>query len=786
MNQSVVGVTFDETMAGPFALGATDPVEGEKQGKRAGSVLVMKNHITIADADAFVDDPDHSAALGATLDLAPWGRGIPCKPGLFQLFRHSDDPKVKLMVYALGFDHDGKSYFLEGRKFIRDGSSLHDLADQTTTLYVKLHEGTDTTGPVVGAGVVTIGVLGALALVASMRATGAQTVEQAAEAIFSVGELFFGELWDSYWSRVESVDGAALLAEKTRRLQATVSTPNRRAPLARPAADLDDGASYGVVVIGSGYGGGVAASRLSRAGQKVVVLERGKEWIAGDFPRTTLEGLTQMQVDSPKGHEGERMALYDFRLNPDMDVVIGCGLGGTSLINASVALVPDPEVFEDPRWPAAIRADKDTLLAEGFQRARDMLQPNPFPESLPTPTKLATLDREAKNLGRPFERAPINVTFEDRINAAGVPQKGCALCGDCVSGCNYGAKNTVDMNYLPDAKAHGADLFTEVTVRWIERDGARYKLYWRWTGAKDDGALRTLTADVVVVAAGALGSTELLLRSAEKGLPVSARLGQHFSSNADFLGFAYNGQQPVHGVGFGKNPVGRLPPVGPTITGIIWHPPGQPLSERFIIEEGAVPGPLAEAMPVALSASALAIGQNTAPLGVVRLEQAARATESLFGGPYVGATDHTQTFLVIGNDDSNGTMSLTDDRLRISWPGAGEQPIYPAIQTALLGATATDLGIYVKEPTWTQIFHDNLITVHPLGGCSLGDSAETGVIDTDHRVFAGPTGTAVHEGLYVADGSVLPTSAGVNPLLTISALAERAMTRLIEHRGWGS
>jgi cholesterol oxidase len=784
MSQDPVGVTFDETMAGPFALGATDPIAGEKQGKGAGTSLVMKNHITIADADAFAADPDHAARLEAMLDLPGLGTNIPCSPGIFQLFRHADDPKMKLMVYALGFEHGGKRYFLEGRKFVRDGSSLHELADQTTTLYTQLFLGDDTSGPVVGAGVVTIGVLGAIALVASMRATGAKTLEEAAGAIFSVGELFFGELWESYWPHLTTLGAAQALAEHGRRAQADTAAPARRAPLARPAADLDDGVSYAVVVIGSGYGGGVASSRLARAGQKVVVLERGKEWRAGDFPRTTAEGLAEMQLDSPDGHIGDRLALYDIRANPDMDVVIGCGLGGTSLINANVSLEADPEVFADPRWPEAIRRDQKTLLAAGYESARAMLQPNRYPADFPALAKLSTLERQAARLGRPFERAPINVTFEDRVNAAGVPQSACVLCGDCVSGCNYGAKNTVDMNYLPDAKAHGADLFTEVTVRWIERDGDRYKVVWRWTGAGDDAALRTISADVVILAGGALGSTEVLLRSAERGLPVSTRLGAGFSSNADFLGFAYNGQEPVHGMGFGKNPVGRLPPVGPTITGIIWHPPGQPLSERFILEEGAVPGPLVEGMPITLSASAGFVGRNTATTARAWLAQRGRAVESLLGGAYVGATDNTQTYLVIGNDDSGGAMRLERDRLRIVWPGEGDQPIYEAMQTVLLGATATDQGIYVKEPTWTGALRDNLPTVHPLGGCGLGDSAETGVVDGNHEVFAGPTGTAVHSGLLVADGSVLPTSAGVNPLLTISALAERAMTLLIQRRGW--
>lgn len=797
MTTAAVGVVFDETMSGGFSLGIKDPVTGERAGKAKGIVFTMKNHITVDDVDRFVADPDHGALLEATIDFPPWGSNIPCDKGVFQLFRQSDDPKVKLMIYAIGFEHDGKSYFVDGHKYIHDGSSIHDLFEQTTTLYTQLHEGKDATGPVVGAGVLHIGLLGAIALVASMRALNASSDKEAAKAIFSFGAFFFGELWESYLSHVTSVDVVAYVAARAEALhelpeflggpESTPAPPKSRRPrpiLSRPAADLADGAAYTVVVIGSGYGGGVAASRLARAGQKVCVLERGKEWIAGDFPRTTLEGLGQMQFDSPLGREGNRTGLYDFRFNPDMDVVIGCGLGGTSLINASVALHPNPDVFKEPRWPAAIQSDADGLLQDGFARATAMLSPTPYPTSFPELPKLTGLQRQADALGLPFYRPPINVAFEDKVNSAGVSQQACVLCGDCVSGCNYSAKTTVDMTFLPDAKAHGADIFTEVTVRWILKDGDKYKVYWRFTEADDDADLRVITADLVIVAAGALGSTELLLRSAEKGLAVSTRVGQQFSSNADFLGFSYNGKNELDGMGWGENPPGRYGPVGPTITGVIGYSAGEPLSGQYIIEEGAVPGPLVDAAPLAFALGAATLGKNTETTIVGRLAQTARAAESLAEGPYHGATEHTQTFLVIGNDDASGVMSLASDRLRISWPGVGDQPIYKAMQASLIGATTAERGIYVKEPTWTKVLRQSLITVHPLGGCSMADSADKGVVNDKGQVFSGSSGTAVHDGLYVTDGSVLPTAAGVNPLLTISALAERAMSILIQERGW--
>jgi ferredoxin len=540
---SAVGLVFDEVLSGAFALGATDPVAGARLGKELGTSLTMRNHIAVADVERFVADPSHGAVLRASIEFAPLAAAIAGEPGRFDLLRQSDDPKVKLMIYAAGFEHAGARYFLEGRKFIHDAAALHALLDQTTTLYTRLYAGVDASGEIVGAGVLHIGVAGTLDLVRSMRTTGGGGGwEASARGLGAFGAFFFGQLWASYRARFLD-DGTPTPSP------ASPTFPRRR--LARPAAELPDQAVAAVVVIGSGYGGGVAASRLARTGQRVIVLERGKEWRAGEFPNTPLEGAAETQVDSVAGHRGARTGLYDFRRNDDVDVLVGCGLGGTSLINANVSLAPDRELFDDPRWPQAIRADRETLLADGFARATAMLTPSPYPETSPALPKLAELARAAAALRRPLSRPPLNVAFVDGENAAGVEQRACVLCGDCVSGCNYGAKISVDMTFLADAKAHGAELFTEATVRWIERRGEALRVWWRWTGAADDAALRPITADVVVLAAGTLGSTEILLRSAERGLAVSAQLGQRLSCNADALRFAYNGDATVRGVGLG-------------------------------------------------------------------------------------------------------------------------------------------------------------------------------------------------------------------------------------------
>ena len=151
--------------------------------------------------------------------------------------------------------------------------------------------------------------------------------------------------------------------------------PLRR--LSAPIGEIDDG--YDVVVVGSGYGGAVAASRLSRAGRSVCVLERGKELHPGEYPATGLAAARELQLDLPGGHVGPRTGLYDLRVGEGISVFVGCGLGGTSLVNANVALQADRRVFDDPCWPAQLRDDLDKGLDDGYGKAFGMLRPNPVP-----------------------------------------------------------------------------------------------------------------------------------------------------------------------------------------------------------------------------------------------------------------------------------------------------------------------------------------------------------------------------------------------------------------------
>lgn len=555
--------------------------------------------------------------------------------------------------------------------------------------------------------------------------------------------------------------------------------------LSRSAADLK--LRYDAVVVGSGYGGGVAASRLARAGKKVAVLERGQEFAIGDFPDRMIEAQEHFQVTRDgKRVSGSPTGLYDLRLGKDMHVFVGCGLGGGSLVNANVSLPPDPRVWDDPVWPAEIRSDQ--TRQEGFTRAIEVLRPTPYEG--PDLDKLKALGMSGNAMRRDVVRPPINVTFSRQVNYAGVEQPACTLCGDCCSGCNVGAKNTVQVTYIADAFHHGAEIFTEMKVTHVAQERGRWRVYFEPLGhdrEKFAAADQSIIADVVVLAAGTLGSTEILLRSREAGLPVSQMLGERFTGNGDVLAFAYNNDVRINGIGVGEPPAADVGPVGPCITGLIDLRDTARLEDGMVIEEGSIPSALAPVLPALLSAGGDKFGEDTDRGVIDFLAERARRRQSLLFGAYQGAANHTQTYLVMSHDDGRGRMKLDGGRLKIEWPDVASQPIFAKVDRNLYKATEATGGTYTRNPLTDTMFGHNLISVHPLGGCVIGHDRDSGVVNHKCQVFDATPGAAagaVLSGLYVCDGAVIPRPLGVNPLLTITALAERAMIHLARDRGW--
>ncbi len=555
--------------------------------------------------------------------------------------------------------------------------------------------------------------------------------------------------------------------------------------LSRSIADLK--IRYDVVVVGSGYGGGVAASRLARCGRSVCVLERGREFQIGEFPDQMIEAAEEFQVSGAIVRHGSPLGLYDLRLGRDMHVLVGCGLGGTSLINANVALQPDRRLWEDPCWPDELPADP--ALEEGYARAQRMLRPSPCPADVKL-AKLDALATSAKALGASFSRPPINVTFREEVNHAGVRQPACTMCGDCCAGCNVGAKNTVQMTYLPDAAGHGAEIFTETRVTHVRKEGLTWRVFFEMIGTEREKfgvGVQSVVADVVILAAGTLGSTEILHRSQSNGLQVSTQIGKRFTGNGDVLAFGYNNETRINGIGFGHPPPKGRDPVGPCIAGLIDMRNSARVDDGLVIEEGTIPSGLAPLLPTIFASGSAAFGSDTDFSLGDEIGEAGRSLSSLLRGAYHGALNHTHTYLVMAHDGSAGIMKLEDDKLAVSWPEVASKPIFERVDQVLREATAAHGGTYVKNPMSSTLLGKNLITVHPLGGCVIGRTRASGVVNHKCQVFDGDPSAgdrAVHEGLYVCDGAVVPRSLGVNPLLTITALAERAMIHLARDRGW--
>ncbi len=550
--------------------------------------------------------------------------------------------------------------------------------------------------------------------------------------------------------------------------------------MTRLARSLDQIAdTYYVIIVGSGYGGGVSASRLSRAGKRVAVLERGREFVTGEFPARFPDLRNELQVTTNGKLSGKESALYDVRVGRDMHVLVGCGLGGGSLVNAGVALRPDPRVFEDSAWPGQIR--QDSTLDEGYARADAWLRPSAH-QGAGDLTKYKALSDAAEELGETVIAPRVVVSFEDTVNAAGIAQPGCTLCGDCCGGCNVGAKNTVALTYLPDAVRHGAELYTHTKVRQVRKgkdghwqiDLARLDLNAK--GKTLDGNVPerpeefTISAPVVILAAGTLGSTEILLRSAEAGLKVSGRLGQRFSANGDIIAFGYGAKPEINAVGIGHPKKLEGVDIGASVSGQIEvHDPDN-LENQLCVQEGVLPSSLAPVLPMMFLPNGRIVG----------------ALQSLINGVYKGQFAHLQTFFAVSHDSGSGEFKLENDRLALAWPGAKDEPVYKRLDDMLKGIVTTAGGSYVKNPLAGTVMGHQPATALPLGGCGMGTDSADGVVNHKGQVFDGGAGdatTAVHSGLYVIDGSIIPRSLGCNPLFTITALSERAMIHFAADHG---
>jgi cholesterol oxidase len=519
---------------------------------------------------------------------------------------------------------------------------------------------------------------------------------------------------------------------------------------------------YDAVVIGSGYGGGVAASRLARMGLRVAVLEQGREWRPGDFPTTAKARRKTTRLTGRAPKIGDPAGLYYLSVGKGLTVFGASGLGGGSLINAGVVLRPNLDRLRKAGWPHAVVGDG--LFLHGLDLAETMLgvAPVPDPERF---AKFAGMRRAAEASGVGLQLPPMTISHTPGLNVSGVMQYGCRYCGDCWSGCNVGAKNTVGITYIADAVDHGATVFCESRAQSIA------KVETGWEVVVQDLSQRGgewhIEAPILVLAAGTMGTNELLLRAQQRGLKLSAKLGEKFSANGDDLVIASNLEVPVHAVATGyppQGPRGALP-VGP--------------HSMALIDLGDEDGPL-----WVHDGTMLTMMAALAPLKDLLELKFGGALQLLTQGIFGDRLSRSQILYVVAHDDASGRLRLQRDHVVVDWPNYSIAPERLRAERKVKEMIESMGGVFNANPFAMTVFGGNRIIAHPLGGCAMAETVEQGVVAPDGRVFdptKGPKG--VHDGLYVCDGAAIPSAVGVSPLLTITALAERAMALLAKQLG---
>jgi cholesterol oxidase len=523
----------------------------------------------------------------------------------------------------------------------------------------------------------------------------------------------------------------------------------------RPMSDTFD-----AIVIGSGFGGSITACRLAQRGMKVLVLERGRRWTPADYPRRPGDAWSY-SFKFPEKRNG----WLDLRVFKNMIVAQAAGVGGGSLTYSSVALEAHPSCFERG-WPAEITYAE---LKPHYDTVAEVMNLQALPDNqLTARFKLAREAAEKLGHRDRFAKAPLAVSFSpdwhydlenpfDRrhsktfTNAQGQQQGTCIHLGNCDIGCDVQAKNGLDLTYIALAEQHGCEVRPLHLVRLIAPRGSGYRVVFDRIVQK-----RLVRGEAhaarVVVAAGSLGSTELLLRARDEyaTLPkMSRQVGHGWSPNANVLSAAsYMGDDRVQ------------QSVGPTITSAIDFMDGSVMPERFVIEDDGFPNLLLNAM------QASGDDHVDGDLGAKLLERLTETARENVPGR------NLMLWLGAGVDAGDGELRLERTwlppfrrALQLRWNADRSEAVIERIldlHTRLTEATGGKDGFDVA---WRAF--RSLLTLHPLGGCRMGVNTDTGVVNHLGEVFGYPN-------LYVVDGSIVPTAIGRNPSHTIAALAERS------------
>ena len=512
---------------------------------------------------------------------------------------------------------------------------------------------------------------------------------------------------------------------------------------------------YDVLIIGSGFGGSVSALRLTEKGYRVGILESGRRFADDEFAKTSWRLRKYVWAPAFGCFGILRMTMLR-----DVMIASGSGVGGGSLVYANTLYEPLPAFYQDPQW--AHIADWEAELAPYFAQAKKML-------GVTTYASMTAADDEmlkvAAQIGveDTFHPTPVGVFFGDGVapgdlvpdpyfGGAGPDRNACLNCGECMTGCRHNAKNTLVKNYLHLAEAGGAEIHPLTTVTDVRPKGEGYAVSTVRTGRWLRKQKKTVTARQVVFSAAALGTQRLLHECRDSGsLPeISPRLGELSRTNSEAVLAARSKRRDVD---FSR---------GVTITSS-FHPNENTHVEPVRYGRGSN---LLALMGAALSDgdkgprwfASLKVYAGLGPLNILRLHNPHKWSE--------------QSIIVLVMQTFNNSLTTFTKRgifgrRMTTRQGTGEpNPSWIPEANEVTRRLADNIGGIAGGTTGDLIGVP--LTAHFIGGCAIGTSAEEGVIDPYQRMYG-------HPGLHVVDGSAISANLGVNPSLTITAQAERAM-----------